>query len=253
MLKTRVIPCLLLKEGGLVKTIKFKHPSYVGDPVNAVKIYNEKEVDELLFLDIMATLERREPPLKMIAEIATECFMPFGYGGGLRSIEDIREIFRLGVEKVAINSYAVENPDFIHQVSEVFGNQSIIVSIDAKKNWLGRYEVFIEGGRRSTGLDPVRFATLMEKKGAGEILINSIDRDGTMSGYDLGLIKSISQAVTIPVIACGGAGTVEDFSAAVKKGGASAVAAGSKVVYQGRNRAVLINFPARDELERVFR
>jgi len=253
MLKTRVIPCLLLKEGGLVKTIKFRHPSYVGDPVNAVKIYNEKEVDELLFLDIMATLERRKPPLKMIAEIATECFMPFGYGGGIRSIDEIKEIFRLGVEKVAINSYAVENPDFVQHASELFGSQSIIISIDAKKNWLGRYEVFIQGGRKSTGLDPVRFAVLMEKKGAGELLINSIDRDGMMDGYDIGLIKGITQALTIPVIACGGAGTVEDFSEAVKKGGASAVAAGSKVVYQGRNRAVLINFPAREELERVFR
>ncbi len=253
MLKTRVIPCLLLKDGGLVKTVKFKHPSYVGDPINAVKIYNEKEVDELLFVDIMATVEGRRPPLKTIAEIATECFMPFGYGGGIRRIEEMKEIFRLGVEKVAINSYAVENPDFIAKASELFGSQSIIVSIDAKKNWLGRYEVCIHGGRRSTGLDPVRFAAVMEKKGAGELLINSIDRDGTMDGYDIGLIRNITQAVTIPVIACGGAGTVEDFSEAVKKGGASAVAAGSKVVYQGRNRAVLINFPAQEELERVFR
>jgi imidazole glycerol-phosphate synthase subunit HisF len=253
MLKTRVIPCLLLKDRGLVKTIMFKRPSYVGDPVNAVKIYNEKEVDELLFLDITATHERRKPSLRMIAEIAAECFMPFGYGGGIRSIEVIREIFRLGVEKVAINSYAVENPDFILMASESFGSQSILVSIDAKKNWLGKYEIFIQGGRKGTGLDPVRFAALMEEKGAGEILINSIDRDGTMDGYDLGLIKSITQAVTIPVIACGGAGSIEDFSEAVKKGGASAVAAGSKVVYQGRNRAVLINFPGREELEKVFR
>ncbi len=253
MLKTRVIPCLLLKDGGLVKTVKFKHPSYVGDPINAVKIYNEKEVDELLFVDIMATVEGRRPPLKMIAEIATECFMPFGYGGGIRTIEEMREIFRLGVEKVAINSCAVENPDFIAKASELFGSQSIIVSIDAKKNWLGRYEVCTHGGRRSTGLDPVRFAALMEKKGAGELLINAMDRDGTMDGYDIGLIRNITRTVTIPVIACGGAGTVEDFSEAVKKGGASAVAAGSRVVYQGRNRAVLINFPAREELERVFR
>jgi imidazole glycerol-phosphate synthase subunit HisF len=253
MLKTRVMPCLLLKEGALVKTIKFKDPGYIGDPINAIRIYNEKEVDELIFLDITATPENRPPPFKVLSEIASECFMPVAYGGGIRRLDDIKEILNLGVEKVALNSYAIENPDFIRLAANKFGTQSIVVSIDVKKKFLGRYEVYTHGGRKGTGLDPVKFATQMEELGAGEILLTSIDRDGTQEGYDLELIKKVTSAVGVPVVACGGAGKVEDFGAAAKQGGASACAAGSMVVYFGRNRAVLINFPTRQELEEVLR
>ncbi len=252
MLKTRVMPCLLSKNGRLVKTVKFKNPAYIGDPVNAIKIYNEKEVDELILVDITATIEERKPSLDLISEIADECFMPLTYGGGIRDVDDMRRIFGLGIEKIAVNSYAAENPSFITQAAALFGSQSVVVSIDAKKNWLGRYTVFTHGGRKDIKRDPVAYAREMEQMGAGEILLNSIDRDGTMEGYDLDLIKTVAGAIGIPVIACGGAGSVDDFGKAVKTGGASAVAAGSMVVYQGKNRGVLINFPTREDLERVL-
>lgn len=252
MLRPRVIPCLLLRNRGLAKTVKFKDPTYLGDPINVVRIFNEKEVDELIFLDITATAENRKPPFKLIAEIASECFMPLGYGGGIRSLEDIREILSLGVEKVSINSYAVENPGFIRAAADLIGSQSLLISIDVKKNFWGKYEVMTQSGKKSIGLDPVKFAVQMEQAGAGELLLNSIDRDGTMQGYDLELIKHVSEAVTIPVVACGGARTVNDLADAVKKGGASAVAAGSMFVFHGPHRAVLINFPTPQELQKVF-
>jgi len=252
MLKTRVMPCLLSKNGRLVKTVKFKNPAYVGDPVNAIKIYNEKEVDELILVDITATIEERKPSLELISEIADECFMPLTYGGGIRNVDDMKRIFGLGIEKIAVNSYAAENPSFITQAAALFGSQSVVVSIDAKKNWLGRYTVFTHGGRKDIKRDPLAYAREMEQMGAGEILLNAIDRDGTMEGYDLDLIKMVAGAIGIPVIACGGAGSVDDFGKAVKTGGASAVAAGSMVVYQGKNRGVLINFPTREDLERVL-
>jgi cyclase len=252
MLITRAMPCLLLKDGALVKTVKFKDPAYIGDPINAIRIYNRKEVDELIFLDITATQEKRKPPFKVLSEIASECFMPVAYGGGIRDLADIKTVFTLGIEKVALNSYAVENPRFVREAADRFGSQSIVVSIDVKKTRAGRHEVYTNGGRTATGLDPVAFAAEMERSGAGELLLTSIDRDGTQEGYDIPLIKSVTGAVGVPVIACGGAGTVEDFGAAVSEGGASACAAGSMVVYYGRNRAVLINFPTRQDLDRVF-
>lgn len=248
MLKTRVIPCLLLRNRGLVKTIKFKNPTYVGDPINTVRIYNEKEVDELIFLDITATPEKRKPPFKIIGEIASECFMPFAYGGGITNIEDAKTIFSLGAEKVAINSYAAESPALVTQLAELFGSQAVVVSIDVKKNLFGKYEVCTHSGKKKTKRDPVGYAVQMEQIGAGEILLTSIDRDGTMEGYDVDLIRQVTGAVNIPVIACGGAGRLEDFSKAVTLGGASAVAAGSMVVYQGKNRSVLINFPTKQQL-----
>lgn len=252
MLKTRVMPCLLLKDGGLVKTIKFKDPGYVGDPINAIRIYNEKEVDELIFLDITATLENREPPYQTLSEIASECFMPVTYGGGIRDVGQIRKILSLGIEKISINSYAVENPDFVQAAADKFGSSTIVVSIDAHRKLFGGYEVYTRGGRKATGFNPVEFAMKMEAKGVGEILLTAIDKDGTQEGYDVELIRSVSNAVGVPVIACGGAGRVDDFRSAVKEGGASACAAGSMVVYFGRNRAVLINFPERKKLEEVL-
>lgn len=253
MLTTRVIPCLLLKNQGLIKTVKFKQPKYVGDPINAVRIFNDKEVDELIFLDITATIENRKPPFDLISQIASECFMPFCYGGGISSVEDIEELFRLGVEKVSINTQAVVNPSLIRKAADLFGSQSIVVSIDVKKNLFGKYRVFTQGGRKSTNLHPVDFAVQMEDAGAGEIFLNSIDRDGTMQGYDLELIRTVSESVRIPVIACGGAGKLDDFAEAIKKGGASAVSAGSFFVFQGSHRAVLITYPPMKELERQLK
>lgn len=252
MLIPRVMPCLLLKNGSLVKTIKFQDPGYIGDPINAVRIYNEKEVDELIFLDIMATLEKRRPPFEVLTQIASECFMPVAYGGGIRDLDDIQAIFKLGIEKVAINSYAVENPSFIRAAAEKFGSQSIVVAMDVRKKRFGGYEVVTRGGKQSTKLDPVKWAVQMAETGAGEILLTAVDRDGTQEGYDIELLRSVTSAVDIPVIACGGAGKLADFAEAVKQGGVSACAAGSMVVYFGRNRAVLINFPTRAELEKVL-
>ena len=252
MLKARVTPCLLLKNRGLVKTIKFKDPKYIGDPINAVKIFNEKEVDELILLDITATTEKKGLQIRLISEIASECFMPLCYGGGICSIDDIREIFKLGIEKVSINTCAVENPLFIKSAADAFGSQSIVVSIDVKKDLFGKYEIFTQSGKKNTKLDAIKFIKQMENMGAGEILINSIDREGTMQGYDIDLIKKVAESVSIPVIVCGGAGKIEDFEEAVKKGGASAVAAGSLFVFYGPNRAILINFPTRQELKTVL-
>lgn len=252
MLTTRVMPCLLLRNGALVKTVNFKDPGYIGDPINAIRIFNEKEVDELIFLDITATKENREPDFKILSEIASECFMPVTYGGGVKSIETIRKILSTGIEKVAINSYAIVMPDFIQEAAERFGSSTIVASIDVRKRKFGRNEVVTQSGGKKTGLNPVDFAVRMEKMGAGEILLNSIDRDGTQLGYDIELIKSVTDVVDIPVIACGGAGKIEDFRAAVKEGGASACAVGSMVVYYGRNRAVLISFPEREALENIL-
>jgi cyclase len=242
------MPCLLLKDGSLVKTIQFKDPSYVGDPINTIRIYNDKEVDELIVVDIAATVENKEPNFPLLREIASECFMPVTYGGAVQTLKQVETIFRLGIEKVAVNSYAFKNPQFVRAIASAFGNQSVVISIDVKKNLWGQYKVYARGGREATGLDPVEHAVRMEEMGAGEILLTSIDRDGTMQGYDLDLIRRVAGAVHLPVIACGGAGRVADFGEAVKQGGASAAAAGSMVVYYGRNRAVLINFPTRREI-----
>jgi cyclase len=247
MLRTRVMPCLLLERGRLVKTVKFDNASYVGDPINAIRIYNDKEVDDLLVLDIGAGPGGAAIDLELMGRIASECFMPFTYGGGIRSLEQIKAVFAIGVEKIAVNRMALEDESFISRAADRFGSQSIVVSIDVRRPRFRPYEVFADRGRRPTGVRPVEFARRMERMGAGEILLNSIDRDGTMEGYDLELIKAVATSVGIPVIACGGAGRVSDLPAAVDHG-AAAVALGSMAVYQGRQRAVLINFPSRDEL-----
>jgi imidazole glycerol-phosphate synthase subunit HisF len=252
MLRTRVIPCLLLQGRGLVKTVKFTKPKYLGDPINVVKIFNDKQVDELVMLDITATLGNHKPQFNLIAQVASECFMPLGYGGGIRSLDDVRALIHLGIEKVVINSYAVEDPAFIHAVSEEAGAQAVVVSLDVKKDWRGKYELFTRSGRQSTGIDPIQFASEMQKQGAGELLLNSIDRDGTQQGYDVDLVKRVANAVDIPVVACGGARNVSDLAAVVKQGGASAAAAGSLFVFKGPRRAVLINFPTPQELSQAF-
>jgi imidazole glycerol-phosphate synthase subunit HisF len=250
MLQRRIIPCLLLKNRGLVKTIKFANPSYVGDPINAVKIFNDKEVDELVFLDISASQENRGPNFDLLADIASECFMPLGYGGGIRTIQDVKKILRIGVEKVILNTVAVENPNFIREAADSCGSQSVVVSIDVKKTLFGKYEVRIKNGSEKTKLDPVLFAQEAARLGAGEILLNSIDLDGTMSGFDTELISKVSKAVAVPVVACGGAGSLKDFTKAFHSG-AAAVAAGSFFVYHGPHRAVLITYPNPVELQKI--
>lgn len=252
MFRPRVIPCLLLKNLGLVKGTKFKEHTYIGDPMNAVRIFNEKEVDELILLDIAATKEKRTISLGVVQKIGEETDMPFAVGGGIRSIADIKSILSSGAEKVCINSYAFENPYFIREASERFGSSSIIVSIDVKADTRGNEYVHIDCGSKNTRVDPVTFAMKIAEMGAGEILINSIDKDGTMAGYDIGLIRKISEAVSIPVIALGGAGRLEDLRLAVSEGKASAVSAGSLFVFYGNNRAVLITYPTKEELMKVF-
>lgn len=252
MLRIRVIPCLLLKGRGLVKTVRFRSPSYVGDPINIVRIFNELEVDELVFLDIEATPGSREIQARLLQEIASECFMPFTYGGGIRTVEDAQRVFELGAEKVVINSWLFEDPDLVGRIARIYGSQAVVAAVDAGRDIFGRYRVFSRSGRRRHPFEPVAWARRMEEAGAGEILLTAIHREGTFSGYDIPLIRAVSEAVTIPVIANGGASRVEDFRTAVVEGGASAVATGSMVVYQGPNRAVLTNFPERETLVRVF-
>ncbi|HEY6213190.1 MAG TPA: AglZ/HisF2 family acetamidino modification protein [Vicinamibacterales bacterium] len=243
MLTTRVIPFLLLKGAGLYKTVRFAAPTYLGDPVNIVRIFNEKEVDEVFVADIGATPARRGPNLAVLRDLASECFMPLGYGGGVKSLRDAEQLYQLGIEKVAVNTAAVENPALVSEIAAAVGSQSVVVSIDVKRTFFGRYDVVTRCGTVSTGRTPADFAREMEQRGAGEIVLTSIDRDGTMQGYDLELIRSVTSVVGVPVIASGGAGSVRHFVEAVRDAGASAVAAGSLFVFQGPRRAVLINVP----------
>lgn len=252
MFRPRVIPVLLLKNLGLVKSVQFKNHRYIGDPINAVKIFNDLKADELVFLDILASKEKRSISLDFVRNVGDEANMPFAVGGGIRTIQSIKQIINAGAEKVIINTFAAENPDFIKQASDVFGSSTIVASIDVKKKLFGKKQVYTLGGSNSIGLDPFSFARLMEEKGAGEIIINSIERDGIMAGYDLDLVREISKAVTIPVVAAGGAGIIEDFKKAVNESYASAVAAGSMFVYHGARRAVLINYPSSEELTKIF-
>lgn len=223
---------------------KFKDPKYVGDPINAVKIFNEKEVDELIVLDIDASRYGKEPDYKMIANLATECRMPFCYGGGIKTVEQAQRIFSLGVEKIAISSAAIENPSLVSLMAERVGNQSVVVVMDVKKKtFSNKYEIYIHNGTKSTGKDPVEFAIEMERLGAGEIVINSIDNDGVMKGYDLPLIQKIRDVINIPITVMGGAGTLEDIGNVIQQHGIIGVAAGSLFVFKGKYRAVLISYP----------
>lgn len=251
MLKTRVIPSLLLKESGLVKTTKFKSAKYVGDPINAIKIFNDKETDELVVLDISAS-KKNHINYKLISRINKEAFMPLAYGGGIRSLDDISSILGLGYEKIVINSIAIEKPCFITKAAEICGSQSVVVCIDVKKDLLGKYRVFNHVNGRKERLNVREWAKEVEERGAGEIILYNVDREGTFSGYDLQLLSMVTTVVNIPVIALGGAGSIIDFQKAIKKGGASAVAAGSMFVYHGPHRAVLITYPDKNELQTLL-
>ena len=244
MLRPRIIPCLLIRNQGLVKTVGFRDAKYVGDPINAVRIFNEKEVDELMVLDIDATAEGREPDYELIGHLAAECRMPLCYGGGVKNRQQIERIIALGVEKVALSSAVIAQPEIIEQASDSVGGQSIVVVLDVKKRGAA-YEVFTHNGEIATGREPVELAIEMEKRGAGEIVINSIDRDGQMKGYDLELVRQVREAIRLPLTCLGGAVSLKDMQQLVVLHGAIGVAAGSLFVFKGIYRAVLINYPGR--------
>ena len=248
MLCRRIIPTLLMRDGGLVKTVKFSKERYIGDPINALKIFNEKEVDELCLLDIGATLEGRPPAYDEISQIVSEAFMPIGYGGGIKTMNHIESLFKIGVEKVIMNTAAFENETLVKDASSVFGNQSIVVSIDIKKDLWGQYRVFTRSGKLKQDIDMITAVKKIQDLGAGEIILNNIDRDGTMQGYDLDPIEKVSKAIEVPLIAIGGAASIDDFVAAIRHG-ASAVSAGSMFIYQGVHKAVLISYITSDTLE----
>lgn len=251
MYHNRLIPCLLLKNQGLVKTIQFNKERYLGDPLNAVRIYNDKEVDELVFLDIMATHNGKGPDFDYLKKITEQCFMPVCYGGGISNLDEVGKVFEIGFEKVAINSATYKNNELIERAAEIYGSQSIVGSIDVKKNSHGNNKVYILNGRINTDIAPVEYAQSMEKAGVGEIIINSIDHDGMMDGYDYDLIREVSENVSVPVIACGGAGNLNDCCNAINSG-ASAAAAGSLFAFWGRKHAVLINYPDIEDIDRIF-
>lgn len=252
MLRTRIIPILLLNDGGLVKTVKFSKDKYIGDPINAVKIFNKKEVDELILLDISATRNGTIPSFLEIKEIVSEAFMPIGYGGGISKMEHIEQLFNIGVEKVILNSAIFTDRDLIEDVIKIYGSQSIVASLDVKKDIWGNYRVYSNSGKKKQNLSLDSCIELIQEIGFGELIINNIDKDGTMLGYDIELIDKVSSMLNIPVVAVGGAGVISDFVKAIKAG-ASAVAAGSMFVFQGVHKAVLISYITTDQLEKEFK
>ena len=252
MLQIRVIPVLLLRDESLVKTTQFKKFKYIGDPSNTVRIFNELETDEIILLDIKASLEGRSPNLKILSELVSECFMPLGYGGGITSLDQAKRIFDLGYEKIIINSHATIKPTLVDEIARHFGSQAVVAAIDIKRGLLGKSTVKTFSGKKTTDKEPIAWARELENRGAGEILLTSIDREGTWEGFDLGLLKGVSDAVSIPLIAHGGAGSVDDIGRAVGIGGASAVAVGSMVVFQKKEMGVLVNFPDKSELREAI-
>ena len=252
MLRTRIIPCLQLVDEALVKTVKFNSYGYIGDPINTVRIFNELEVDELCFLDIRATVEGRKPNFKILREIADECFMPLSYGGGVRDAETAKQILSIGFEKIVLNTVAFENSKVLTEIARHSGNQSVIASIDVKKNIWGKYHVYIYDGTKKIDVDPIAYACQLEGLGAGELLVTSMDHDGMWCGFDLEITRQIAEAVKVPVIANGGAGSLQHIGDVVKKSKASAVGLGSMVVYQQKGMGVLVNFPDQVKLKRFL-
>ncbi|QQS11139.1 MAG: imidazole glycerol phosphate synthase subunit HisF [Rhodospirillales bacterium] len=251
MLRARVLPCLLLRRGQLVKGVKFADHRYIGDPINAVRIFNDRPIDELALFDIEATRSGAGPDFDRLTDIVSECFVPICYGGGVSTVEQARRLLRIGVEKVCLNSAALDDPSTVGRIADAIGSQSVVVSIDVRRDFLRRGRVWSHAGRKPRTIDPATFAREMQAAGAGELVVGAVDRDGTMSGVDLELTAAVAGAVDIPVIAMGGAGGPADLRAAIREGGASAVAAGAMFVFQGRHRAVLINFPTQDELDAI--
>jgi cyclase len=253
MLRPRIIPSLLLHDKGLVKTVNFKSPKYVGDPINAVRIFNEKKVDELAFFDIDATVINKEPDYILIGKLANQSRMPLCYGGGVNSVDKAQKIFGLGIEKISLSSAVIQNPHLVTQIAYRVGSQSVIVVLDIKKKLLGGYEIYTHNGKKSTGINPINFAKELEQLGAGEIIINSIDQDGVMKGYDMNLIDKIAEMVSIPLTVLGGAGSLADIEKVIDKHGVIGVAAGSLFVFKGPYKAVLINYPSQVEKNKIFK
>jgi cyclase len=253
MLRPRIIPSLLVHENGLVKTVNFKNPKYVGDPINAVKIFNEKEVDELAVFDIDATVLGKEPNYSLIERLASQSMMPLCYGGGVKTVEQAQRIFSLGIEKIALSSAVLQNPKLITDISERVGAQSVIVVLDVKKKLLGGYEVYTHNGKKATGINPFKFVEEAQKLGAGEIVINSIDKDGVMKGYDLDLIAKVREKISLPMTVLGGAGSLGDIEKVIDQHGVIGVAAGSLFVFKGPYKAVLINYPTQIEKNKIFK
>lgn len=252
MYRNRVIPCLLLEGHKLVKTVEFSNSSYVGDPINAVKIFNEKEVDELIILDISASKRNTGPDFDYIQQLASECFMPVCYGGGISTMAEVERLFMCGIEKISINRAAFNNPVLISEIAQRYGAQSLVGAIDVKKTWLSGYKIWNYMSGKFERQTPIEWATKLTQLGAGEILVYDVSRDGTFKGFDLELSQSIARSVPVPVITCGGASSVENCRDAVLLGGASAAAAGSLFVYKGPHRAVLINYPEPKILRNLF-
>jgi cyclase len=253
MLRPRIIPSLLIQDNGLVKTVNFKNPKYVGDPINAVKIFNEKAVDELAVFDIDATVLGKEPNYSLIERLANQSMMPLCYGGGVKTVEQAQRIFSYGIEKIALSSAVIGNPNLITQIADRVGGQSVIVVLDVKRKLLGGYEVYTHNGRNSTGINPFKFVVEAQKLGAGEIIINSIDKDGLMKGYDMELIDKIRERITLPLTVLGGAGSLNDVEKVIDRHGVIGVAAGSLFVFKGPYKAVLINYPTQIEKEKIFK
>jgi cyclase len=252
MLRARFIPTLLLRGRGLYKTVKINHETYVGDPINAVRIFNDKAVDELILLDIAATRSGAAPNLELIGDIGSEAFIPLCYGGGVSKLEQFEQLFRLGIEKVAVNAAATGGMALVTEAARVFGSQSVVVGIDVRRSLLGRHERYVNSAGINTKVSAVDAARQAEQAGAGELLLYSVDRDGTMQGYDIPLVRSVCQTVRIPVIACGGAGSLADMVRVIREGGAASAAAGSLFVFQGKHRAVLITYPDEQEIDRAI-
>jgi cyclase len=253
MLRPRIIPSLLVHENGLVKTVNFKNPKYVGDPINAVKIFNEKAVDELAVFDIDATVLGKEPNYSLIERLASQSMMPLCYGGGVKTVEQAQRIFSLGIEKIALSSAVLQDPKLITEISDRVGAQSVIVVLDVKKKLLGGYEVYTHNGKKATGINPFKFIEEAQKLGAGEIVINSIDKDGVMKGYDLDLIAKVREKISLPMTVLGGAGSLQDIEKVIDVHGVIGVAAGSLFVFKGPYKAVLINYPTQLEKNKIFK
>lgn len=252
MFRPRIIPILLIQDKALVKSIQFKKHKYIGDPINAVKIFNDLKADELVFLDINASRQKRLISVDFVKTLSEETNMPFAVGGGITSILDIQKLIAAGAEKVVLSHAALENPNFVAEAVQSFGSSTITICMDVKKNIFGKQKLYSKNGTKAHKYSPIEFAQLMTEKGAGEIIIQSIDQDGTMEGYDLELIREIAKAVSIPVVALGGAGSFQDLKVAYTVGNANALAAGSLFVFQGKKRGVLINYPEKNDFTRIF-
>lgn len=253
MLFQRVIPVLLLRRRSLVKSVRFRNPTYVGDPINTVRIFNEREVDELLILDIAATAGGAEPQYDLLEEIAAEAFMPFGYGGGVNSLEQARELFRRGAEKVVVNEAAIRRPELITELADTFGSQSIVVSIDCRRRrWRSGWTVVTTNAKQKWKWSPEDWAQEASRRGAGELLVTSVDQDGTFEGYDWNLMQTVASQVDVPVVGCGGAGSLDHVQQLLHTTPVSAASAGSLFVYQGAQRAVLVNYPEREQLDQLL-